>query len=93
MRPWEKPGTVFLLWRPENGETIADAREVEAHDAEDAAEDWAEYDDSYSVEYMIVRGNDATVCVRERDNQDAPVQTFVVSGKTVPQYTAREVQS
>ncbi len=88
-RPWSKSGDVFLVWRPENGETIEDAREVEANDAETAAEDWAEWDDCNSADYTIVNGSESTVCVRLRDDVSAPVETFVVSGEAVPQYTAK----
>jgi hypothetical protein len=86
MRPWAKQGDVFLVWRPENGETEEDAREVEALDAETAAEDFAEWDDSQG-DYTIVRGSDATLHVRPRDGGD--VERFQVSGEAVPQYSAR----
>lgn len=82
-------GNVYLLWRPENDETIDDAREVLAFDAEEAAEDWAANDDTQSADYSIVRGNEATVCVRLKDDESAPVETFVVYGESVPQYSAQ----
>lgn len=96
LRPWAKPGDVFLLWRPEQGEAEEDAREVEANDSETAAEDWAEHDDS-GGDYCIVNGNEATVHVRryglDGDGAPWPVEVFVVLGETVPQYTARPAKA
>ena len=87
MRSWQKHGEVFLVWRPELDETEEDAREVFAVDAEQAAEDFAEWDDA-DGDYTIVRGGDATLHVRAKDKPGA-AEVFVVSGETVPQYTAR----
>lgn len=88
LRLWQERGEVFLVWRPENRETEEDAREVFAADEEEAAEDWAEHDDADSVEYAIVKGDDATVLVRKKDG--GPVRKFVVTGEAVPHYSARE---
>ncbi len=88
MRPWRKNLAKWLVWRPEEDETIDDAQEVRSSDAEEAAEDWAEWSDS-GGDYTIVGGSEATVCVRAKDDDAAPVETFVVTGESVPQYTAR----
>ena len=77
----------FMVWSPDHGSTEDDAREIEAHVAWDAAQQWADNDDSESADYSIVRGNNAKVCVRDGDR----VRTFDVSGETVAQYTAREI--
>lgn len=91
LRPWEKPSPVWLVWRPEDGEVEADAREIEAHDAEQAAEDFAEWDDTNSAEYAIVKGQDATVLVREKCSVFGPTRRFQVRGEAVPSYSAKEV--
>ena len=87
-RPWEKEQPIWLVWRPENGDEEDDARRVMASDAEQAAEDYAERDDSDSAEYGIVGGSPATVCVRAEAGGE--VETFVVSGEAVPHYSARK---
>lgn len=89
-RPWETRGRlVFLAWRPDRDETIDDAREVSAIDAEQAAEDLAEHDDIDGADYTIVNGSPATVAVRPKDDPGVPVETFTVSGQIVHRYTAR----
>lgn len=87
MRPWAKPGDIFRVWRPEHDETEADAREIEAHDSESAAEDWAEYDD-HGGDYAIVGGSEATLHVRRTNDEAAEDVVFVVMGESVPQYSA-----
>jgi len=77
----------FMVWSPDQGSTEDDAREIEGYDAEDAAREWADRDDCESADCSIVRGNSAKVCVRDGDR----VRTFNVSGETVAQYTAREI--
>ena len=86
MRPW-KPGRLFLVWEPDQSETEEDAREVEASDAETAAEDRAEEVDS-NGDYTIVGGSEATFHVRPKDDPSAPVEVYVVTGESVPQYSA-----
>lgn len=85
-RPWA-PGTEWLVWRAD--ETEDEARTVRASDAERAAEDWADYDDSDSADYTIIDGDSVTVCVCEAILTSA-ARRFVVRGETVAQYTARE---
>ncbi|WP_142501292.1 hypothetical protein [Klebsiella sp. 2680] len=79
----------YLVWCPENGEEREDAREFEAHDASDAAQVWAEHDDSWSADYQIVSGiSQPVVCVALGDG---PVERFRVSGECVAQYYASPV--
>ena len=55
----------YYAWCPENGDTESDAREVIGYDAENAAENWAEEDDSDSAEYSIANGVRVVVNVRD----------------------------
>lgn len=81
----------FFVWCPEQGSERDDACEIEAHDAESAAEKWAEEDDADSAEYMIFRGSEKpTVCVAEGDG---PEQRFIVRGESLPCYYATAVQA
>ena len=65
---------------------------VYAHDAREAAEKWAERDDSDSAEYSIVRGNAATVRVRPEADKGEGI-LLIVSGESVPSYHAGEARS
>jgi len=88
LRPWETVNQkVWRVWRSDEGSTEDDAREVRASDAEQAAEDFAEWDDSQSAEYSIARGNEALISVR---GPDGSLSTFKVEGEYVPHYIARE---
>lgn len=76
----------FLVWCPDMGSEREDACVIEAHDAESAAQEWAEEEDCNSAEYSIVSGREEpTVCVAEGDG---PEQQFRVSGEAVPHYYA-----
>lgn len=67
-----------------------DACEIEAYDAESAAGEWAEQEDSHSAEYSIVSGRDTpVVCVAEGEG---PAQEFSVSGEAVPTYYAHAIR-
>lgn len=81
--------TSFIVWHPENGQTREDGRKVPAFSAESAAVKWAERDDADSADYLIVRGNDATVMVAE-DRDGSEPERFVVSGESCPVYRARK---
>ncbi len=63
---------------------------VDAFSPESAAVKWAERDDADSADYLIVRGNDATVLVAE-DRDGAPEHRFIVSGESCPVYRARQL--
>jgi len=81
----------FLVWCPDMGAEREDASEIEAHDAESAAQEWAEEEDCYSAEYSIVSGRETpVVCVAEGDG---PEQQFRVSGEAVPQYYATAIRA
>ncbi|HIE9651015.1 TPA: hypothetical protein ACXRWD_002510 [Klebsiella variicola subsp. variicola] len=79
----------YLVWCPEEGEEREDAREFEARDASEAAQVWAERDDSWSADYYIVSGNsEPVVCVALGDG---PAERFRVRGECVAQYYASPV--
>jgi hypothetical protein len=80
---------MWLVWQPDDGATEDDARKIHARTPAEAAERWAEWDDYNSAEYSIVGGSDATVCVRRADGGEALL--FVVSGESVPSYSAKAV--
>lgn len=64
-----------------------DVRTVKAVDPEHAAEIWAEHDDCYSADYLIVSGRfEPVVVVVAEDGSRA---RFCVSGETVAKYSAR----
>lgn len=88
--PWAVAGTIYLVWRTECDQTIDDAREVEADDPATAAEDWAEEDDQDGSDYTIASGDGAMLAVRPRDEPEAAVRFFMVSGEMVAQYHAYE---
>ncbi len=75
----------YMVWSEDQGGTEDDARPFVAYSESDAAEEWAQWDDSHSADYLIVRGNDATVKVRG----EYGIHTFVVSGESVARYRAR----
>ena len=80
--------TAYLVWCPDRGSEKEDGMRVLAFSPESAATKWAERDDADSADYLIVRGNDATVLVAE-DREDAPEHRFIVSGESSPVYRAR----
>jgi len=73
----------FWAWDPENQEP-ADARLLEAVDAEHAAELFAERDDYESAEFGYANDGGR---VRVRDENGA-VQTFSITAEARPTYTA-----
>ena len=81
----------WRVWCPDEGETAEDARTFYGRGADDAAEKWAEDDDSQSTEYRIVSGKrEPVVCVQSVEGGD--VLRFSVAGESVPSYTAREIE-
>lgn len=64
-----------------------DARKYYAHDAQAAAEKWAERYDS-DGDYTIVSGDAPTVYVKKVGEPDDTQLKFVVHGESVPQYSA-----
>lgn len=89
MRPYQTNHIVFLVWETDGGRPEEDAREVQAFDAKEAAEDYAEETDR-GGDYTVIGGAEMTVLVRRKDDPDAEPKRFVVTGETVPQYSARE---
>lgn len=80
----------FLVWCEEQGECEDDARTIYAHDAESAAQKWADQEDHESAEYSIVAQKwEPTVTVQ--DQRDNELKWFIVSGEAVPSYSATEV--
>lgn len=68
-----------------------DGRVVEALDASEAAEKWAEWNDHHSADYNIVGGTPEFVNVRpERGGEQA---VYEVTGRSEPVYSARKVSS
>lgn len=76
----------YLVWR-EGEEEREDAKRVKALYASQAAENWAEWADSWSADYTIVRGTDARVFVA-LDDGGTDAELFSVSGETRAIYHA-----
>lgn len=79
----------WRVWRPDQSETLADARSFRALTAASAAEEFAEWSDD-NGEGDIVRAGESgaaevSVCPEDADE---PVVVFVVRGEYVPQYYA-----
>lgn len=64
-------------------------QEVYALDEGEAAEKVAEEYDCADSDYTLLRGD--TIEVRVRKDEHSEVKAFVVSGRSVPMYSAREV--
>ena len=77
----------YRIWQPDQGNTEACGRLVEAYCIEEAVERWAYLDDRESAEYNIVGGSDATVMVR--DIEADALSTWTVRGESIPSYHAR----
>lgn len=78
----------FIVWNEDKGED--NAVTIDAGDAEEAAESWAEQDDWKSAEYAICAGRSTpTVSVRDPDGK---VARFKVEGETVPSYRVDEIE-
>ena len=78
----------FKVWNPID-EDEAGARTFKANDPQHAAEVWAERDDQWSAEYLIVSGKSDPIVIVAAD--DGRRWQFHVTGETVAQYSAREV--
>jgi hypothetical protein len=81
-------GTLYLVWKPDEGGTREDARRFDGFDHEDAAKRWAAWDDAHSADYTIVGGQPAEVCLAE-DRPGSEPRRFVVHGEPCPHYWAR----
>jgi len=76
----------YIVW-PEDSER-EDGRAFEAEDHDEAARAWAEWEDWFSAEYIIARGNELKVFVA-LDDPDSTPQVFWVSGEEAITYHAR----
>jgi hypothetical protein len=72
-----------------NDETREDAVTAYGDDADEAATNWAESEDS-GGDYTIVAGSPVVVCVSRVGSTE--VQTIIVSGESVPEYHASEAK-
>lgn len=80
----------WLVWSLDYGGTEEDAIPLRASRPDKAAEEWAKRSDRTSADYSIVGGSDATVLVRDTGSRE--VFRYLVSGETVPSYSARLVK-
>jgi hypothetical protein len=80
----------YIVWCPSLGQTKAHGKHFVAVDLRHAAEMWAEWRDFHTTDFEIVKGMLAEVMVAN-DRPDAMAHRFVVSGETLPVYTARLV--
>lgn len=75
----------FEVWNEDSPDEVST---IKALDAEHAAEEWAEADDSNSAEYAIVsQRSEPVLSVKDGEGK---IRRFKVSGEAVPSYTARE---
>lgn len=78
--------TRYIVWSPDHGDTEEDGHAFYAHSESAAAEAWAEWSDSNSADYGVIRGN-ATLVHVKREGSDRTA-AFTVTGEVVPQYRA-----
>lgn len=83
----------YRVWCPDNDESFGDGTRIEAMDPEEAAERWAEHEDSSSAEYSIVAQNSRPIVYVQAADGTGSVTHWRVSGETVPAYYACEVCS
>ena len=73
--------TLYCVWRA--SDDASSARLIAAASPEHAVRMWAEWADSHSADYSIVRGEEEHVYVQVSDEEP---QRFVVTGESVPVY-------
>jgi hypothetical protein len=78
------------VWCEDSQEDREDAKIFHAVSAKSAVEKWAEYDDSAYAGYSIIRGVDAIVYVAKHGGNI--IKKYIVSGKSVPEYSAKEIE-
>lgn len=76
----------YKVWGVDSGHDRESARVFDGIDHEDAAENWAQWYDSYYADYLIVGGQDAEVFVLH-EGEIEPVRVKV-SGESRPVYSA-----
>ena len=76
----------FRVWCPEHDETFYSAREIEACDAAEAAEEYASIREREQCSYSVASGiSEMRVWVRDPNDSD---REYVVTGEVVPYYRA-----
>jgi hypothetical protein len=80
----------YLVWCPEYDQGPEDGVSMDACNAYDAAEKWADRSDRQSADYAITRGDSVEVIVRFLSTGSQ--RTFRVHGESVPVYTATELK-
>jgi asparagine synthetase B (glutamine-hydrolysing) len=75
----------YLVWREDADRE--DGRRIDANYEREAAEKWAEWDDAWSADYSIVRGNEARVFAALDEPGSKPL-LFEVRGESQPVYFA-----
>jgi hypothetical protein len=86
---YHKCSPAWLVWQLDDPERF-DVRTVYGIDAQEAAEKWADREDSLG-DYWIVQGGNPIVCVQRADDDEAPIEYLAVEGESVPQYHAAEM--
>lgn len=88
----------YRVWCPDHGQYSFDGRVIEAFDAREAVEKWADADDWESSEFSIVVGQSMTVRVCSEDDWNSTSldtqiesRSYEVTGESVRIYTAREL--
>lgn len=77
----------YRIWCPDRDKHEENGTIVEQSCAPAAAEKWAEMEDWYSADFVIVGGQ--TVEVTVRDLTTGEQSEWTVSGESVPHYFAR----
>jgi hypothetical protein len=75
----------YLVWREDADRE--DGKRIEANYEREAARKWAEWDDAWSADYLIVGGQDARVFVALDEDGSKPM-LFEVRGEPQPVYFA-----
>lgn len=81
---------LWIVWSPEEGPEEDVAVEVRSIAAQTAAARWAEESDGEG-DYAIMSGKPTVVHVRQKAGDDQRTYRFNVTGESVPEYTADEI--
>lgn len=77
----------FKVWSPEQGQEEGAAKTFDCFDEQLAAQQWGEWYDSKSSDYIIAQGSILTVIVKDADGNET---RWNVSGEPVTHYYANE---
>ena len=81
----------FIVWCEDQGETEEDGITIYAYDHESAAEEFADQYDVETADYSIAAQKwEPTFTVKGL--RDGGVKRFIVTGETVPSYSATETE-